>query len=169
MVQNDAANLYLYIDHQEDYVEDPTAPEGAFTPGMAFDELKIYVDVDGDKKVTNGVDRIYSTLGDKLCFQILLDDRLTTTPLKDSAGAVGPGFRASPRDTLPHRVWEIRLPLAEIQASPGKPVRLGFELHSSTPLIRSLNPGNLMQALPGPGGAGVQWRANFADLADLRR
>jgi thiol-disulfide isomerase/thioredoxin len=102
------------------------------------DWSSLTIDADGDGKATRDVDRIYSLnpwpQRPGLHYSVVFDDRGTSGLTADSKGrgavsyvGTGEGKRV--------RVDSYLVPLAELQTSPGKPLRFAFWGSSPTPKL----------------------------------
>jgi hypothetical protein len=132
MVKNDATYLYVALD----LVQDTGNNAGT------GDYFWFTVDVNNDKAITPKRDTnygLYPGQPNKLGRQYYLGPSTWTGLLNEvSARKVAIGFGPSPNSPLPHRTWELRIPLAEIgvdlTASPTPPaVRFGLRVSSTTP------------------------------------
>ena len=134
LVKNDASYLYIAIDVVADSGDDPGTG----------DHFWLVVDEGGDGAVTPNRDRLYSpwpSKRDRLGRSYFLGER-AVTPLHDLPPEcqLQSGFADSPAHPLPHRTWEMRLPLSElgvVLGSTGAPpvLDVGFRIGSDTPAI----------------------------------
>lgn len=149
LVKNDNNFLYIALDLVGDRGADP---------GVG-DYFWFSVDNNGSHSITPQVDvnyGIYPTLPIRIGRQKYLGPGAWTGLLNTPSPAlVAHGFGASPRSAVPHRIWEMRLPLNEIGIN-----NLGFHLH---PVVRF----GLRVASSTPGFT-YDFPANFfTDFSDL--
>jgi len=130
LVKNNADFLYLAIDLIGDKGADPGTS----------DYFWFSIDTDGNHQISPMKDinyGIYPALPIKIGRQFYLGPGTWTTILKQPSQAVAAhGFGPSPNSSTPHRVWELRLPLSEIEAdfsSPYPKIRFGLRIASSNP------------------------------------
>lgn len=142
-VYNDAANLYLLLDLTADSQED------------AGDSFMASFDTDTDRSITPRVDLNYAGETDQaLDLEVYAGPGQWEARAGDTFSQMAAGFGPSPEARTPHRLWELAISLAEIQAAPGGRVRLGLKTVSQTPVLVGENP---------PG-----FTADFSGLIDLR-
>jgi len=132
MVKNDNNFLYVALDLVGDHGADP---------GVG-DYFWFSVDTDGNHAITPNVDvnyGIYPTLPIRIGRQYYLGPGVWTGLLNTpSPAAARNGFGPSPNSPIPHRIWELRLPLTEIGISNlgtllDPVVRFGLRVASSSP------------------------------------
>jgi uncharacterized caspase-like protein len=131
IVQNDRARLYIVIDVTED------------TKDESGDYLNLSFDVDGDRKLTPSVDKLFScSTKDGISFSFYMGLSMTTTSMVTS-GKMKSGFGSSPNSPVPHRIWELEIPLDELRTNSRKDMRLGVRIHSDYPPIDNDTPASL--------------------------
>ncbi len=140
IIQNDASNVYILLDIVQDTYNDPPlgqAPWGDF--------FSVAIDVNVDREITKNIDLLYGLYPGsyKLGVQTLIGPG-TSTGLQPTQANLGVGFGQSMNSTIPHHIWEISIPLAEIGASPGKSIRLGIMTSSTNPGFRYYYPANFL-------------------------
>ena len=132
MVKNDNNFLYVALDMVGDRRADP---------GVG-DYFWFSVDNDGNHSITPNQDvnyTLYPMLPIRMGRQYYLGPGLWTTLLNTpSPAAVCNGFGPSLRSPIPHRIWEMQLPLNEIGilnlgTHPDPAVRFGLRVASSSP------------------------------------
>lgn len=132
VVKNDNNFLYIALDLVGDRGADP---------GVG-DYFWFSVDNDRNRAITPNRDvnyGIYPTLPIRIARQYYLGPGAWTGILgTPSPAAARNGFGPSPRSAVPHRIWEMRLPLNEIGISslgtdPFPVVRCGLRVASTTP------------------------------------
>src|SRR4029434_6377242 len=108
LVKNDATFLYLAVD---------LVADTGSSPGVG-DYFWLSFDVDRSGSITPNLDLnygIYPTLPIHIGRQLYLGPGswtgLLSTP---SLAAAQQGFSATPASAVPHRIWEVRIPLSEI-------------------------------------------------------
>ncbi len=145
--RNDAEWLYLLLDL--------TGDTGSDRSSGGRDYLSLVVDVDGNGRVTPDRDVAYGMYRDR---HRLGRQRFhgpgRLTGLQSTRARLAVGFGPSPASRRPHRIWELAIPLAEIEAKAGGAVRLGIRVHSATPGFTEERPPNLYR--------------DFADLLRVR-
>lgn len=143
--QYDDANLYILLDLTGDTHDDPPvtgAPWGDF--------LSLSVDVDRNRAITPNVDLSYGLYPGRYALGVQTYIRPGAwTGLRSTQARLGAGFGISTNARTPHRVWEIAIPLREIDAGPGRTVRLGIRMHSQTPAFDDAFPTNLNRDFSG--------------------
>lgn len=141
---NDARHFYVLLDVTSDTVDDPPTSDWEFFI-LAFD-------VDRNRAVTPRVDLAYSNcpiVGRTFVKGYYLGSDTFSgcgDPSPASAGAVG--FDLTPASSGSHRIWELRLDLAEIGVDPASwagatvvpHVRLNVALASATPSFVQAEP-----------------------------
>ena len=138
LVMNDENFLYLLIDVNGDTFDDPpkqTTPWGDF--------VSLTFDVNRDEVITPNIDLSYGLYPGsyRAGVQYYLGSGVKTELQQTRAKFVA-GFGLTIANIPPHRIWEIAIPLDEIEASPGKPIRLGIKAYSETPHFSETNPVN---------------------------
>lgn len=132
LVKNDATHLHVALDLTGDLGNDLGTS----------DYFWLTFDVDGDGHITARRDvqyGIYPTMPIRVGRQLYLGPGTWTGLISGGTAAVAArGFGASPASATPHRVWELRIPLAELGVTivPGgvAPVlRFGLRIASSNP------------------------------------
>jgi hypothetical protein len=127
---NDDTHLYFLFDVVGDTIDDP--PAG---PPSYGDYFWLSFDVNGDGLITPDVDLNYG-IYPSLPYQLGLQYYLAPdewTGLSPSTGLLGVAMAPSFASPVPHRIWELAIPLAEIGTGPGATVHAGFRLHSKNP------------------------------------
>jgi hypothetical protein len=139
IIQNDASHIYILLDLIHDNYNDPPlaqAPWGDF--------ISLWVDVNVDGKITPNVDLSYGMYPGtyKLGVQTILGPGTTSglPPTQNTQAILGVGFGQSMNSKIPHRIWEMSIPLAEIGASPGNSIRFGIMISSTNPGFRYYYP-----------------------------
>lgn len=141
LVKNDATFLYVALDLVQDTGN---------SPGTG-DYFWFSVDVNNDKAITPRRDvnyALYPGQPNKLGRQYFLGPSTWTGLLNEvSPARVAIGFGPSPNGAAPHRMWELRIPLAELgidlAASPTPPVvRFGVRVSSTSPAFTHDFPAN---------------------------
>lgn len=148
LVKNNSAFLYLAIDLVNDQGN---------SPGVG-DYFWLSFDVDQDAHITPRFDvnyGIYPSLPIKIARQYCLGPNVWTPILGDpTLSAAQQGFAASPYSPTPHRIWELRIALAEIGipslATMVLPrLRFGLRVASSTPALVTDFPPNFSASFAG--------------------
>ncbi|MBN1660088.1 MAG: hypothetical protein JXA93_16930 [Anaerolineae bacterium] len=127
---NDGDYLYFLFDVVGDTVDDP--PLGDPPWGDFF---WLTFDVNLDALITPQLDLNYN-LFPSLPYQLGMQHYLgpaTFTPLGPSTALLGVGIGPTFASPVPHRTWELAIPLDEIRAGPGAYVSAGFRLYSENP------------------------------------
>jgi hypothetical protein len=127
---NDGSYLYFLFDVAGDTVDDPPLPAPPWG-----DFFWLTFDVNLDAQITPQLDlnyNLYPSLPYDLGMQYYLGPA-TFTPLMPSSGLLGVAMEPTFASPVPHRIWELAIPLDEISASPGAYVRTGFRLYSENP------------------------------------
>ncbi len=138
LVQNDARFLYLLIDVTQDTGNDP--PLQASPWG---DYFSLSFDVDGKRTITPEVDVAYALYpGSHRIGKQYFRGPGRYTGLQATEALIGTRFTRSYQSHTPHRIWEIAIPLTEIDAQPGGIVRFGVTLHSVNPAFHYEIPRN---------------------------
>ena len=128
-VQNDASFLYILADLTQDTQDD--APLQRATWG---DYISLAFDVNLDRRITPNIDKSYGLYpGTRNLGVSLWVGPGSQTGLSKTEAKLGAGFGVSRAGPEPHRIWEISVPLSEINANPGGSVFFGIEAHSQTP------------------------------------
>lgn len=138
LVKNDNRFLYLLIDLNGDTFDDPpkqTAPWGDF--------VSLSFDVNRDEVITPNIDSSYGIYPGsyRAGVQYYLGSGVKTELRQTSAKFVA-GFGPTIANIPPHRIWEIAIPLNEIAANAGQPVKLGIKTYSETPQFSDTSPAN---------------------------
>lgn len=137
--QNDDRYLFLYIDLGGDTHQDKPANKAPWG-----DFIAISVDVNRDRKVTPKVDVAYGQFpGTYRIGRQHFTKPGAMTGLQKSGGKLAAGFGRSLSIPVPHRTWEIAIPLKEIGAKPGDSVRIGIHTHSQRPKFSDHSPANI--------------------------
>ena len=149
-LQNDLRTLYLLIDVTADTGNDASIPSSPWG-----DYFWLVWDVNGDGNVTPDVDVLYGVYPgtDRLgiCYMVRPGANTGLHP-SDSKSAMG--FGASPDSGTAHRIWEVAINLAEIDAdarawarrpAATQLLRMGLHIHSETPAISDYLPPNLLE------------------------
>lgn len=139
-VQNDASFLYILADLTQDTQDD--APLQRATWG---DYISLAFDVNLDRRITPNIDKSYGLYpGTRNLGVSLWVGPGSQTGLSKTEAKLGAGFGVSRAGPEPHRIWEISVPLSEINANPGGSVFFGIEAHSQNPAFNDSYPANLM-------------------------
>jgi hypothetical protein len=132
LVKNNAEFLYLAID---------LANDTGNSPGVG-DYFWLSFDVDRSGSITPNFDinyGIYPSLPIKIARQFYLGPGTWTGILATpSPAAAQQGFATTPSSAVPHRIWELRIPLSELGiaafgATTLPSVRFGLRVASTTP------------------------------------
>ena len=143
MIKNDAKNLYLALDVVQDTGN---------TPGVG-DFFWLSFDVDGNAAITAQKDvnyGIYPMLPIRIGRQFYLGKAVWTPILTDPSTSLAcQFFGVSPKSNTPHRIWLLRIDLAEIGVNFAKlfgtpKVRFGLRIASATPSITQDFPPNFI-------------------------
>jgi len=131
-IWNDASHLFV----QAILWKDDSSEQGRLADGQAItDSSSVAVDIDCDRKPTEGLDRYYhlpawpKKLG--LWYQIIFDQKTTTTLKGDSRGRGGIQYVQT--DARPIRVDSFVIPLDEISLKLGESVRFSYFANSTKP------------------------------------
>ena len=127
---NDDNYLYVLIDVVGDRVDDPVVP-----PPVFGDYFWLTFDVDVDGLITPNLDvnyDLYPSMPYVLGYSYYLGPG-SWTGVNPTAGLLGTQWLPSLGSSAPHRVWEMAVPLSEIDTTQGALVRLGVRAHSANP------------------------------------
>ncbi|MDD3826440.1 MAG: hypothetical protein PHY79_10735 [Anaerolineae bacterium] len=148
---NDDNYLYVLIDVVGDDADDPLAPAPVYG-----DYFWLAFDVDLDGLIDPDLDVLYS-LYPTLPYVLGLSYYLgpgTWTGINPTVGSLGTRWGPSLGSPAPHRVWEMSIPLSEIDTTQGALVRLGVRAHSVDPAFLDEMPAG--------------FAADFQDLVELQ-
>jgi hypothetical protein len=128
LIQNDASNLYIFVDLTGDTKEDDK------------DYFSLSFDVNNDRKISPRLDMDYGTFpGTRdLGIRYYLGPG-TWTSFGNTHSDLGSGFGKSLNSEISHRIWELSISLPEIKSVPDGVVNMGLKttcLRSSLPLTR---------------------------------
>ncbi len=140
--RNDAQRLYLLIDLTGD-----TGNDKPLSKAPWGDYLSIAFDIDRDKKISVNKDIQYGQYPGtyRMGRQYFLGAG-RFTGLQQTKTRLAAHFDRTVNYRRPHRIWELSIPLAELNAKPGASVRLGISTHSTKPAFsRSLPPNHTRQ------------------------
>lgn len=132
LVQNDAQFLYVGLDVVQDVSNDPGTG----------DYFWLSFDVDKNQAITPNVDvnyGLYPNQPNHIGKQFYVGPNQWTGLLANSGACdCRPGFGASLKSAIAHRMWEIKIPLADaggsLNASPAH-VFMGLRVNSKTPAL----------------------------------
>jgi hypothetical protein len=131
MLKNNYHYLYVLIDVTEDTFEDQIRKKP-----MCEDYFELYFDWDGNGKLTNNVDRVYSVcnVSSRLVYRYLIKKDVYSSVYFSSGNAMA-GFGSSPNETKAHRYYELRIPLSEVKMDKMQNIHLAFRVYSKKPAI----------------------------------
>jgi len=136
--KNDQDNLYLLLDLTGDTTEDrpsKVAPVG--------DYLSLVFDLDLDGRITPDRDIAFGQYpGSHRLGRQFFKGPGRFTGLEQTAARLASGFAPSPAQARRHRIWELSIPLRELNSRPGGRLRLGLTTHSDNPLFTEHLPAN---------------------------
>ena len=148
MAKNDNQYLYLALDLTADTGND----------AGVNDYFWLSFDLNADGVITPRRDTnygIWPTLPIKLARQYFLGGGVWTTILPEtSTSSVSRGFAASPNSATPHRIWEFRLDLNELEVdlsdlSRAPLLRFGLRTRSASPAFTNDSPANFFHNFAG--------------------
>jgi hypothetical protein len=128
-VQNDASCLYMLLDFVGDTEDDPA------------DSIWVTFDVNGDSKISRGIDVNYraSGLSEDLTIQHYMGEAVWM-PEGPSHSTVGHGYGPSLQSRYSHGIWELAFSLPELSAEVGDTLRAGIRMSSAHPFISQETP-----------------------------
>jgi hypothetical protein len=131
MLKNNYHYLYILIDVTEDTYEDQIIKKP-----MCEDYFELYFDWDGNGKLTNNIDRVYSmcNMSKRLVYRYLIKKDAYSS-VYFSAGTAIAGFGSSPNEAKAHRYYELRIPLSEVKMDRMQSLHLAFRVYSKKPAI----------------------------------
>lgn len=131
MIKNNYHYLYILVDVVGDTFEDQIMKKP-----MCDDYFELFFDWDGNGKLTNNVDRVYSmcNLSSRLVYRYLIKKDVYS-PVYFSSGSALAGFGSSPNETKAHRYYELRIPLSEVKMEKMQNIHLAFRVYSKKPAI----------------------------------
>ncbi len=156
LFKNDAVYQYIAFDMTSDTVNDPVpaAADG--------DYFWLLFDRDKSGAVSSGVDTLYSpykTNTNKLGRSFMLSTSSTTGLTEQTVSQCRAAFEASPNSATAHKIFKIRLTIADLTVSAAAPpisfpiippiillpyTKIGVRYHSTTPNILVESPVNVM-------------------------
>ncbi len=129
LARNDASHLYLLIDLTGDQVEDRPASKSPWG-----DYLSLNFDIDRDQKITPDRDIAFGLYpGSHRLGKQWFKGAGRYSGLDKTGARLVSRFSRTPTQEQPHRLWEIAIPLQELEAKPGGKVRFGLITHSRRP------------------------------------
>lgn len=124
--KNDYFNLYILADIFSDTVDT-----------LETDLFSVFFDVDQNGSITSGIDRFYTAENGRFHAMTYSGASMEQVNTNSSLGiGFGPSIIQqfnSPKHRSSHRIWEIRIPLAELKAQPGETLHIGIVLGSGEP------------------------------------
>lgn len=141
-LKNNRENLYMLIDFTKDIVNDNTS----IMPRNE-DYFEVAFDWDGNRKITPGIDRLY-TLSRKEPNRLIyryFNGKATFSSNYYSAGKAMPGFGSTINVKNPHRFYECMIPLSEAKKDKQSYILFGVKLVSKNPSLVFEEPKNLYE------------------------
>lgn len=133
---NDATSLFLLVDLVADTGDD-SDPSG----NTANDAIDIVFDIDRDGQITPGTDSSYfARAGSGQVMRAMFQEKRRKPSLTKTGASAIAKFGPSRTSSVPHRQWEIAIPLTELSTTPGSEVRLGIRTWSTNPQFDDINP-----------------------------
>jgi hypothetical protein len=145
-LKNNKDSLFIFIDVVNDFGNDDST-----TQQRSDDYFEFVVDWDGNKKISPGLDRIYSLNKNeerRLIYRYYLG-KGAFSEVYYSQGQGASGFGTSPNHGNPHRIYEFAIPLTEVKKEDQKDLFFGIKVVSKTPPLYYEDPRNLSQDLAG--------------------
>lgn len=140
--KNNRENLFILIDFVKDTLNDNTS----IMPRNE-DYFEIIFDWDGNKKITPGIDRLYTLSrkeSNRLIYRYLIGKAVFSSIYYSSGKAI-PGFGATMIDKIPHRFYECMIPLTEAKIDNQNYLSFGIKVVSKNPSLIFEEPNNLYQ------------------------
>ena len=136
--QNDYHHLYLFIDLGGDTYRDTPKKKAPWG-----DYIRISIDVNRDAQITPKVDLAYALFpGSYRVGKQYYLGAGRSTGLNKTQSRIATSFTRSLNVPLPHRMWEVSIPLKEIRAKAGGLIRIGVQMHSEKPNFNLSSPAN---------------------------
>jgi hypothetical protein len=146
LMKNNKDSLFVFIDFVMDLGNDTST----FQP-RCDDYFEFIVDWDGNKKISPGLDRIYTLCKNetkRLIYRYYLG-KGAFSEVYFSQGQGISGFGATPNHGNAHRIYEFTIPLSEAKKEDLKEIYFGIKVVSKTPNLYYEYPHNLYQDLSG--------------------
>lgn len=136
--RNDQENLYLLLDLTGDTTED--RPRNAAPVG---DYISLVFDLDLDHRITPDRDIAFGLYpGSHRLGKQYFKGPGRFTGLEKTAARLAARFAPSPALAQRHGIWELSIPLRELNGKPGGRLRLGLTTHSDKPRFTHRLPPN---------------------------
>ena len=143
---NNRETLFVFIDFILDIGNDSISIKP-----RCDDFFEFVVDWDGNKKITPGLDRVYTLCNNgtnRLHYRYFLG-KSAFSDVYFSQGIGTSGFGPTPNHSVPHRIYEYAIPLSEVKKQDLSSIFFGIRLISKTPSLCLESPRNLFQDLSG--------------------
>lgn len=146
LLKNNTDSLFVFIDFVKDLVNDPPTNQS-----RCDDYFEFIVDWDGNKKISPGLDRVYTLCKNetkRLIYRYYLS-KGAFSETYFSQGQGSSGFGITPNHGYPHRIYEFSIPITEAKKDDLKEICFGIKVVSKSPVLYFENPRNVYQDLSG--------------------
>ena len=136
LARNSASHLYLLIDLTADQVQDRPAKQSPWG-----DYLSLNFDIDRNRKITPNKDIAFGLYpGSHRLGKQWFNGPGRYSGLQKTGARLATSFTRTPTQRQPHRLWELAIPLKELDAKPGDKLRFGVITHSRKPAFNNQLP-----------------------------
>lgn len=158
---NNHDTLFVLID----FINDTGCDSISIKP-RCDDYFEFILDWDGNKKITPGLDRIYSLCKNetnRLHYRYYLG-KGAFSDIYFSQGQGASGFGITPNHSTHHRIYEFSIPLSEVKKEELKNLFFGIKVVSKNPSLYIERPKNLYQDLSGLFSVAIHPVDNFVKM-----